>query len=270
MTEILDPILGSQFVFLQYPNGAGGNYIAALCALSRGCEFRHCALIDFFDNTEEKFEFLLNYLKNYRNPWWEDFQMGNDRLFGHDIRDQRKFWHLLQQGQAHAAYEFCKAKNTLARRIYESEQKFFMVSHSMDDTRVYSTLHHMRAMIMVNNLRWITYRVDLPPDAAIAMELETLSEQSLRQFQSLSLARSKFYFDTDALFNIDIMVNEMRRVYTWLELEDFCPDWIAQIHEQYLNVIEFCRSRQQQAGLPSSRGVWDQHGPGTSTIGLVL
>ena len=246
-----DPILGSQMVFLHYPMGAGGNYIAALCALSKWCEFRNCALIDYFENTQEKYEFLLGYLKNYQNPWWEDFQMGNDRLFGIDPRDTHRFWHLLKQRDPVLIHEWLRSKNTLSQYFYASGQKFFMVSHNRAELDLYlSTWPHAQVLTLVNTENWLDHRV------------KTRKKETVHQASDLSTIRPKFYFDTDSFLQPEKFVEEMRRVFCWLQLDDYQQDWIMNIHLEYLKVIDFCKQRSQKPGLLIA-------GPGAA-VGLII
>ena len=251
MDTMYDPILGSHMVFLNYPIGAGGNYIAALCALSQGCEFRQCALINYFQTAQEKYEFLLQYLKNYQNPWWEDFQTGNDRLFGIDPRDTLRLWHLLKQKNPMYIHEWLQAKNTLAKYFFQSGQKFFMVSHNRSELNLYlSTWSHAQVLIMTNTENWLEHRV------------KSRKKETVYPDQTTPTIRPKFYFDTDSFLHPDKFVEEMRRVFCWLQLDDFREDWIMNIHVEYLRVIDFCKQRAQKPGLLVA-------GPGAA-VGLIL
>lgn len=252
MTNITyDPIWGSQMVFFHYPIGAGGNYLAALCALSKWCEFRHCALIDYFKNAEEKYEYLLSYLKNYQNPWWEDFQTGNDRLFGIDPRDVGRFYHLVKQQDPVFMHEWLRSKNTVAQYFYNSGQKFFWVTHNTADLNMcLSTWPHAQVLIMTNTKNWLEHRVKSGKKEMVYLDQDTPT------------MRPKFYFDTDSFLYPDKFVEEMRRVFCWLQLDDFREDWIMDIHVEYLRVIDFCKQRAEKPGLLVA-------GPG-SAVGLIL
>jgi hypothetical protein len=246
-----DPILGSNMVFLHYVPGAGGNYIAALCALSQKCEFRHCALINYFDTAEEKYEFLLHYLRNYNNPWWEDFQMGNDRLFGVDPRDSQGLWHSLKQKDPASIYDWLRSKNTMSEYFYHSGQKFFMVSHHRAELNLYlSTWTQARVLIMVNTANWLEHRV------------KSRSKETAHDALTAPTIKPKFYFDTDSFLDTDKLVQEMQRVFAWLELDDFREDWIRNIHMEYLKVIDFCKKRADRPGFLIA-------GPGAA-VGLVI
>lgn len=222
-------IFGRQVVNIAYPTGAGGNYIAALCALSQQGDLRHGLMNYFYQSPQQKYNYLKQYLTDYCSPWWEDFDFGNDKMWLLDYREYSRFLEFMPKKQPMEAYQYLTARSPYAKSFYHGDRTAFWVTHSPAETNmIVDFWSDCRLVVMVNCQTWLEKRM-----GSAASDLWKPED-----YANVASGKSRFYFDTSTMHCVDDFCMEMQRLYAWLGFTDYCMDWIANLHRLYLEVID--------------------------------
>jgi len=219
-------------IIVHYPQGAGGKFLINCLGLSDDAVLQSNVLAEqqlYQKFTQlDKFKFLKEQLTYVSvREGWNDLHLGCKQLFGVDTSTYSK-----------QSSEFIKNSSDLFYNIVNDlsngDKKFFIVAHGLRPLAGISRVWNCARIInFINYQDFINFRKDF--------DLVDASSAENKLFRSVYT--TAILWDTNNYFSVDSTVDEIRKLYVTLDLNDFNEDLIREYHMLWIDKLTEINSK---------------------------
>jgi peptide deformylase len=193
-------------------------------------------MIGAFTTLEERFEWVMHYLRSWNFPWWLDFNLSNrwliDSMPGALLA--RFDWSGTEQHWLHERMTKRHLNSSMPLRLLSRGPKlFFIASYNYGTFQSFVSRIWERPRVIMghNSCAWLSWRHGILD----------CQEQTVLQPRSImdQLGESNvFVFDVNSFFDTHAFCDQMQNLNRWLDLPSLPLDKVAQIHLEYLKTCE--------------------------------
>jgi len=236
-------------VISSYPRFAGGKFLVNCLGLSDDAVFQDAILADkqlegTFNNSD-KIDYIMNALDNHRydtSKLWNDLKLGCVQLFSSTEIDYSPYKKVNLEWEKPyiAAAKIVTVRgvtlklNDTVDRLSHNRYKFFIGSHVINNlTNMLTVWSNAKIIAFKNTTNFRRLRAGTFYSENEKLDSITLWDNELSEFLS-DKELDVYWFDNNLYFSEERTINEISKLYTWLNLSGFDEAAISTYYRRWI------------------------------------